>query len=186
MRRFVLAGLAVLSLAAPALATPADDVRAALVNFSQATSYHLTLDASGKHGEGDVVVPDKMQLTIGPMKMIKIGTTTWVYVNGHWMEMSMAGDSLGRMTGGVTEAQSLSKDPKDVTVTDLGPKTVDGETFHAYSVQNKGASTPSILYIGSDGRLRRIDSTNGRADLDRALLAVQRNDHDLASPAVTL
>ncbi len=160
--------LLVTALAAPALATPTDDVKNAFIGFGQLTAYHFTIDASGKTSEGDVVVPDKMQMTIGPTKIVHIGTATWVQVNGHWMQMPGAADSMGRMTGGLSTAQSFAADPKDVTVTDLGTKSVDGETLHLYSVLSKGNSTPSTVYIGSDGRVHRIDTeSSGKTSIVR-------------------
>jgi len=160
--------LLVTALAAPALATPTDDVKNAFIGFGQLTSYHFAVEANGKSGEGDVVVPDKMQMTFGPTKIIHIGTSTWVFVGGHWMQMPGAADSMGRMTGGLSAAQSYAANPKDVTVTDLGTKSVDGETLHLYSVQNKGNSTPSTVYVGSDGRVHRIDTeSQGKVSIVR-------------------
>ena len=176
--------LLVTALAAPALATPTDDVKNAFIGFGQLTSYHFAVEANGKSGEGDVVVPDKMQMTFGPTKIIHIGTSTWVFVGGHWMQMPGTADSMGRMTGGLSAAQSYAANPKDITVTDLGTKSVDGETLHLYSVQNKGNSTPEH----GVRRKRRPGPSHrhriARKSLDRALLDVQRVDHDRGAAVV--
>jgi len=161
MRTFATAGAFVLaaSLAAPAFATPTDDVKNALIALGQATSYHMVIESNGKTGEGDWVAPDKMEMTFGPTEIIRIGTTSWVHVHGQWMQLpASAASSMGAgATGGVTEAQSMAANAKDVTVTDLGMKTVGGATFHAYSVTQKGDSSPRIIYVGGDGRVARIE-----------------------------
>ena len=158
--------LLVTALAAPALATPTDDVKNAFIGFGQLTSYHFAVEANGKSGEGDVVVPDKMQMTFGPTKII--GTSTWVFVSGHWMQMPGTADSMGRMTGGLSAAQSYAAaNPKDITVTDLYEKR-RRRTLHLYSVQNKGNSTPEHGDVGSDGRVHRIDTeSQGKVSIVR-------------------
>ena len=180
----VLAAILVTASSAPALATPADDVKNAFVNFAQLSAYHLTLDANGKHGEGDVVAPDKMQLTIGPTTIVRIGTNTWVQVGGHWMQLQAAGDQMSRMTGGLSEAQSIAANPKDVTVTDLGMKTVDGETVHAYSVQSKGKSTPSTVYVGSDGRVHGVDTTDSQGKISTVRFSKFNETITIAPPSM--
>jgi len=161
MRRFSIAAFVLAgACAVPALATPADDVTNALAGFAGLTSYHFTVEASGKHAEGDWVAPDKMQMSMPPMQMIHIGTTTWVLAGGHWMQLQA--DPSSGMTGGLSEMRTMSANPKDVTVTDLGPKTVDGETMHAYSVVGKGETTPAVIYVGSDGRVHRIEKTSAQ------------------------
>jgi hypothetical protein len=161
MRTFATAGAFVLavSLAAPAFASPTDDVKNALIALSQATSYHMVIESNGKTGEGDWVAPDKMELTFGPTEIIRIGTTSWVHVQGRWMQLpASAASSMGAgSTSGLTEAQGMAANAKDVTVTDLGMKTVGGASFHAYSVVQKCQTTPQIIYVGGDGRVARIE-----------------------------
>jgi hypothetical protein len=163
MRSFAAVGAFALTvfLAAPAFATPTDDVKNALIALSQATSYHLVIDSNGKTGEGDWVAPDKMQMTFGPTEIIRIGTASWVHVQGHWMQVpAAAAGSMGAgATSGVSQAQNMAANAKDVTVTDLGMKTVGGATMHAYSVVQKGETSPQIVYVGSDGRVQRIERT---------------------------
>jgi hypothetical protein len=161
MRTFATVGAFVLaaSLTAPAFATPTDDVKNALIALGQATSYHMVIESNGKSGEGDWVAPDKMDMTFGTTEIIRIGTTSWVHVQGHWMQVpAAAAGSMGAgMNSGITSAQGMASNAKDVTVTDLGMKTVGGVSLHAYSVVQKGESSPQIVYVGSDGRVARIE-----------------------------
>jgi hypothetical protein len=161
MRSFATTGAFALAvfLAVPAFATPTDDVKNALIALGQATSYHLVIVSNGKTGEGDWVAPDKMQFTFGSTEIIRIGTTSWVHVQGHWMQVpAAAAGSMGAgATSGVSEAQSMAANAKNVTVADLGMKTVAGATMHAYSVVQSGDTSPRIIYVGSDGRVQRIE-----------------------------
>jgi hypothetical protein len=125
-----------------------------------------------------------MQLTIGPAALIKIGTTVWVQAGGRWMQMPAAGDQMARMTGGLSAAQSIAANPKDVTVTDLGSKTADGATFHIYSVKSSGSPGPSIVYVGSDGRVARIDSTDSQGKISIVRFSKFNESITISPPAM--
>jgi|HubBroStandDraft_1064217.scaffolds.fasta_scaffold37101_2 hypothetical protein len=162
MRRFLVVSVLVSALTAPALAAPVDDVKNALIGFGRLTSYHMTMDVGGQHMEGDVVVPGKMHLMMGEMEMVHIGSNTWMKVQGHWMQIPGGAGQGPGFTGALSHAQTLSAHSSDVTVTDLGVKSVDGESLHAYGVKNPGDPQPSTIYVGGDGHVHRIDSVDDK------------------------
>jgi hypothetical protein len=144
--------------ALPVLADPATDaIRNAALKLTTSSSYHVTILADGHTAEGDVAPPDKMKLTLGPVQMIEIAKVTYVNFDGTWHELSMPGAE--RISAHLEDVRSYARmAPSDIVVTDLGMKTVDGRTDHAYSVNNKGNAKSNILYIDANGYLVRIES----------------------------
>jgi len=140
MRRFLVVSFLVPALTTAALAAPIDDVKNALIGFGHLTSY----------------------LMMGEMEMVHIGANTWMKVQGHWMQMPGGAGQGPGFTGALSHAQTLSAHTSDVTVTDLGVKSVDGQTFHAYGVKNPGDPQPSTIYVGGDGYVHRIDSADDK------------------------
>jgi hypothetical protein len=143
----------------PALADPATDaIRGAALKLATSSSYHVTIEAKGHEIEGDVVPPDKLHVTMGPMEAIEIAKTTYVKMGGSWHEFTLPG--IDRVTAPLDNARSYAKAaPSDITVSDLGMKTVDGLTAHAYLVKGKEVgSTANTLYVDANGYLARIDS----------------------------
>jgi len=145
-----------------ALADPTDDVRKALVNFAGVSSYHLTFESKAQKGEADFVKPDKMHMTAGPAEVITIADGTYVKVLGNWMKLPRPMPQMqNAMLGYVRD---LSSKPQDVTVDDLGPKSVDGASYHAYTVTPKGGK-PATVYIDGAGLLVRVDADEGSVKL---------------------
>ncbi|HTW85934.1 MAG TPA: hypothetical protein VMD91_17825 [Candidatus Sulfotelmatobacter sp.] len=166
--RILIAPVLVLALAGPAFASPTDDVRVALMKLSQATSYHMDISAGGKTMQVDIVQPGKMHITMGPTQMIRVGDATWVFVNGHWMTIpAMAAGRAGDAFAAAGAPQQLTAHATRIEVTDLGMKTVDGETLHAYGVTDPDQPQhPSTVYVGGDGLVHRMESVDasGRTD----------------------
>lgn len=159
--KHVLATLALLAFAAaPALADPKSDVMAAMVQFSKATSYHMSVAGKGRTMEADFVMPGKMHMTSAQFEAIKIDTTMWVKMGGKWQQFNMPG--MDQMMGSVN-ASIAAAHPNDKTVvTDLGMKSPigGGPPLHAYSVSSEAGKSPSTLFVDG-GRLVEIDSADG-------------------------
>ncbi|HZO94910.1 MAG TPA: hypothetical protein VFB22_14295 [Candidatus Baltobacteraceae bacterium] len=160
MRARAFVALLAVVLPLPAFAAPADDVKAAMLKLAHAHAYHVTI-AGGAGGGGmemDFVRPDRIHMTNGAMEMIRVGATMWVKVNGSWMQIPMQGGAMGARGGpaaasaSVSQAQALADHPEEIaTVTDRGPKLVDGETLHVYDVQQSGSSGTLTIFVGADG-----------------------------------
>ena len=158
----LLAGAALFALiTAPALADPKGDVTAAMIGLAKATSYHITIsNHKGPAMEADMQAPGKMHMISPQFEFIKIGTTTWVKMNGAWQKFSLPGTN--QMTGGVTNVLNMAHRPDRLTVTDLGPKTpaTGGWALHAYSIVNEAGKSPSTVFIDG-GRLVEVDNIDG-------------------------
>jgi len=158
MRRLLVASLVAAVTATSALASPTDDVTNALLALGKASSYHLVVQTSkGQKMDGDVVRPDKMHLTMGPMEMISLSDATYVKMNGSWMKMPQPMPQM--QSGAFSYVNTLGRSPKDVSVEDLGPKSADGAGYHAYKVTPSGGK-PSTVYIDGAGVVARIDVTD--------------------------
>ncbi len=157
MRRFLIATAAlVLASATSAFATPSDDVANAFMGLGTATSYHLAIQTSrGQTMDIDVAKPNKMHMTMAQMEMISIAGGTYVKVNGNWMKLPAPMPQMQSAAFGYVQALSNTK-PSDVTVDDLGSKSVDGGTYHAYKVTAKDGK-PATLYVDGSGVIARCD-----------------------------
>ncbi len=159
MRGSIVAVFLVLATSAAALATPADDVAGAFAAWGKATSYHMAvITAKGQQMDGDFVRPDKMHLTMGPMEMITLADGTFVKMNGSWMRLPRPMPQM--QSGALTYVEGLGRNPKDTTVEDLGTKSVDGASYHAYKVTPNGGK-PSTVYVDGAGLVARVDVTEG-------------------------
>jgi hypothetical protein len=160
MKRLFLALVLLVAVAAPAAADPKGDIIAAALNLSKATSYHMNITSQGHTVDIDFVPPGKMHMMAGPMEAITIPPATWVKFNGSWHQFTFPG--VDRMTslvqGTISGVKSASSSPDDVSVTDLGMKTVEGTPLHAYTVQNKSNTTVSTVYLDTNGMLTRVET----------------------------
>jgi len=156
-RLFAIIALVVLS-AAPALADPTADVKNAMIALAKATSYHMTASMGDHTLDGDYVAPSKFHVTAGPMEAIWIDKTTYIKMNGAWKRFSFPG--MDQMLSPVAHVQSFIASHSDITVTDLGAKTVDGAILHAYLVKTNEANTkPATVYVDGSGTVARIEAT---------------------------
>ncbi len=152
--------LAVLALVcatnATALADPTNDIKNAFLNLAGATSYHIDASADGHAMQGDFVKPGKLHMTFGPMEMIEIDKTTYVKMQGTWRQFTFPG--LDRLTQPFALAQRYAtKATTDISVTDLGMKTVAGATLHAYLVKDTADNRTSTMYIDANSMPARIE-----------------------------
>jgi hypothetical protein len=56
--------------------------------------------------------------------------------------------------------REMARDPKGINATDLGMKSVGGESLHAYAVTSKDGEK-SIVYVGRDGLPHQIVPQSG-------------------------
>jgi hypothetical protein len=148
-----LAALATLAFAPPVDASATDDVRAAMVKFASVNSCRLTME---KAGTMDFVKPNSMHMTARGMEMIVIGSTMYVKPSGRsWMKMQ---NTAGGGPSDVKDWIHMTKDDTNkITATDLGMKSVGGESLHAYRMTSSKTNKPSTVYVGSDGYVHRVE-----------------------------
>jgi hypothetical protein len=159
--RVLLAAILALSASSAALADPTGDVQKALVAFGNASSYHIAVESpKAPKVEGDVSKPDRMHFTMGSSEMITIGGLTYVKAGGNWMRLPQA--MPGMAGAALTYVQNLASRPLDAPVEDLGTKSVDGKSYHAYKVSPTGGR-PTTIYVDGAGTVARIDVVEGDA-----------------------
>jgi hypothetical protein len=159
MKRLLLALALALAAYAPALADPASDVRGAMLALAKATSFHISATAGGQDVEADFLPPAKAHFVAGPVEVITVAGTTWVKLGGSWRQFTVPG--MDRITGFVQGTiDTLRNPPDDLVVNDLGMKSVDGTTLHAYTVASKSGGYTNTVYLDRSGLLARIDAPN--------------------------
>lgn len=159
MRRSLVAAAIVLASATGAFATPSDDVGHAFIALGAATSYHVAIQARGQTMDIDMLKPNKIHMMTAQMEMISIAGAAYVKVNGTWMKLPAAMPQQMQNVGfGYVQTLANSK-PNDVTVEDLGPKSVDGATYHAYKVTPKDGKVSNV-YLDGSGVIARCDVTD--------------------------
>jgi len=143
--------------AVPAFASPTDDVRAAMIKFASLSSYQVSFGSGGRTGTMDFVKPDSMHMRSSGVEMVRVNKITYMKMgpSSSWMKIP---DSKGAGPGDIADrVRTMAKQANGVTATDLGMKSVDGETLHAYRMKQNN-STQSTVYIANDGYVHRIDS----------------------------
>jgi hypothetical protein len=154
----------VAALTTQALADAQGDVKNAMIQFSKLTSYHMTAHGLGKTIDADIVNPGKMHVVMGSMELIRLDTTTYVKINGEWRKFAFPG--MDRLSGPAMTVQQLVAHKGDFVVSDLGPKTIDGATLHAYTVKaTEGPAT--TMYLDASGNLARADTGEGYATFSK-------------------
>ena len=146
---------ALLMLAAlPANASPTDDVRAAMLKFAALSSYEMSFGTGARAGTADFVRPDSVRMSMGGMEMVHVGSTTYMKMRGKWQKFS----SSRRESGPIDMAErvrAMAREANGLSATDLGMKSVGGETLHAYKMRQKDGTT-GIVYVGRDGLPHRL------------------------------
>ncbi|HEY0614161.1 MAG TPA: hypothetical protein VGC96_05955 [Candidatus Elarobacter sp.] len=139
--------------AAPASANATDDVRAAMLRFAGLSSYEMTFGSGGRTAVADFVNPNSMHMSSEGMELIHIGTTTYMKMGGKWQKLP---SSRGEVPMGMAErVRKMATEAKGVSATDLGMKSVGGESLHAYKMTQSDGTT-GICYIGRDGLPHRL------------------------------
>ncbi|HEY0393171.1 MAG TPA: hypothetical protein VGD01_01625 [Candidatus Elarobacter sp.] len=139
--------------AAPADASATDDVRAAMLKFAALRSYEMTFGSGARTATADFVNPDSMHMSSQGMELIHIGTTTYMKMGGKWQKLP---SSRGETPMGMADrVRKMASKANGVTATDLGMKSVGGETLHAYKMTQSDGTT-GTCYIGRDGLPHRL------------------------------
>ncbi len=132
-------------------------LQAALDAMKAVKSYHykMTTETSAATGaqtiEGDMILPDKMSMTINmsaggqtiETKMIRIGGTTWTNVGGKWTQMQLPvainPSDLTNM-GNISDVQNLGDDTVDgIATTHLRYKSTMADPTGAGATLNSTA-----------------------------------------------
>ena len=141
--------------AVPAYASPTDDVRGAMMRFAGLSSWQMTFGAGARTGTMDFVKPDNMHMQSSGMEMVRVSKTTYMKMGSgaKWMKIP---DTEGAGPTDIADrVRKMAKQANGVTATDLGMKTVDGESLHAYRMKQSDG-TESTVYIARDGYVHRI------------------------------
>ncbi len=141
--------------AAPAFASATDDVRAAMLRLAGLSSYEMTFGAGARSGTFDFVKPGDVHMRMSGMEMIHVNNASYMKIGGAgWTKLPASRQAAQYSMA--DRIRAMTKRTADFTATDLGMKSVDGETLHAYRVKSQGSSE-STLYIARDGYVHRID-----------------------------
>jgi hypothetical protein len=160
MNRLLAALVLLIALAAPAAATPLSDVSSAMMAIGQAKTFHIAFTSHGQSGDVDIVQPGKAHLTFGPIEVITIESATYVKMGGSWRQYTIPG--VDRITGMYESVIRRASHPTaEMTVVDLGSKTVDGIVLHAYTFKHKDESVPTTLYLDGKGLPALVETDDG-------------------------
>jgi hypothetical protein len=141
----------------PAYASAIDDVKGAVLRLAALSSYQMSFGAGARSATMDIVKPNSMHMQSKAVEMISVGGSAYVKSGGRgWIKIPSS-TSQGMATSPYTDwARVAMSDTKGVSATDLGMKSIDGETVHAYLMTKDGKQ--STMYVGGDGLPHRIDS----------------------------
>jgi hypothetical protein len=139
--------LAALLMPAVAWAGPYDDLLKAQTAFQNAKSWHADEQLSnGKTVTVDYSAPDRWRIQPSPdMTEVVIGNDVYMIRKGRSTRLPFGG-SMIRKTA--EDAGFSVRDEVKDTAQDLGMRTIDGQSLHAYSFTAHG--TPVTLYLGTD------------------------------------
>jgi hypothetical protein len=147
--------------AVPAYADATGDVRAAWQKFLGLSSYEMSSISGTQSVTVDIVKPNSRHVRSAKGEIISIGSDFYLKRgNGGWMKLpASAGQSAA---AAFLNMETLGRKVNGATATDLGMKSVDGETLHAYHVTVSGARSVTV-YVARDGFVHRVDdgSTGG-------------------------
>lgn len=155
LMRYALAAMALTALTTPPARA---DVPAALASAvaatQQATSFHVSITAATGNTEADIVEPDRIHSVSAKSELIAIGPTLYVKIGGAWRQIPGGGTQLAPMN----VARQIASHLPDITATDLGMKTVDGQTLHDFHTNDPKLKQTSTVYIDGSGRIVRVDT----------------------------
>ena len=142
--------------AVPANADATGDVRAAMLRLAGQSSYEMAIGTGSRSATIDYVKPHSMHMRTTGTEMVFIDSTMYVKMGGTWRKLpGHQGVGPGEMAAKVRE---MTTGANALTATDLGMKTVDGESLHAYRMKQSNG-TESTVYIARDGLCHRIDGS---------------------------
>jgi hypothetical protein len=140
--------------AVPAYADATGDVRAAWQKFLGLSSYEMS-SVSGSHSVTvDIVKPSSRHVRSATGEIISIGSDFYLKRgNGGWTKLPASAAASAVVP--FQNMESLGRKVNGATATDVGMKSVDGETLHAYRVTETGGHQVTV-YIGRDGFVHRV------------------------------
>ncbi len=145
--------------AAPAYADATGDVRAAMQRFLSLSSYEMSSISGSQSVTVDIVKPSSRHVRSATGEIISIGSDFYLKRgNSGWMKLPASASASA--VGTFENMESLGRKVNGATATDLGMKSVAGETLHAYRVTETGGRQWTV-YIGRDGFVHRIASVSG-------------------------
>jgi hypothetical protein len=161
----VLIGTLLTLTAAPAYADPTGDVRAAMLKLVALSSWEMkgqtTISGRPSAITADFVRPNSMHMTTPQTEMISTGSAVYVRIAGRgWTKIpaSPGGANPAAMPFNVRD---MTRNANRITATDLGMRSVGGETLHAYRMKDTDGNQ-TTAYIGSDGFPHRMEGRNGQ------------------------
>ncbi len=157
MKRLVLAaaaGALVLGTTVPAKADATGDVRAAMQKFASVQSFEIVTQNEGKTATMDMTNrPAAVHMSGGGMEMINAGGATYMKMGGSWKKYpSSSGMPFS------DPIRHFADKANQIKATDLGMKSVGGETLHAYKIVDSGDG--GTLFIGGDGLPHRFEGND--------------------------
>jgi hypothetical protein len=145
--------------AAPAYADATGDVRAAVMKVVGLSSYEMSFGTGSRRGTMDFAKPGNGHVRTATGEMIVIGSDFYVKRgNSGWMKLPASASVTAMRT--FDNMGSLGRRPSNATATDLGMKSVDGESLHAYRVKDSDGHEATV-YVGRDGFVHRVADGNG-------------------------
>ena len=145
--------------AASAYADATGDVRAAMQRFLSLSSYEMSSTSGSQSVTVDLVKPSSRHVRSARGEIISIGSDFYLKRgNSSWMKLPASASASA--VGTFENMESLGRKVNGATATDLGMKSVAGETLHAYRVTETGGRQWTV-YIGRDGFVHRIASVSG-------------------------
>ena len=141
--------------ALPARADATSDVDNALLTTFKQSSYHMHMTTqNGDTIDGDMVPPDRMQMTIKQGEVIVISGTTYLKLNGTWQKFPGVNPMMTR----TDVLRGLQANKGKYTVDDLGMKLVGGVPLRAYRTTDLATKKTTLLYVDGDHRIVRIET----------------------------
>jgi len=126
----------------------------AIATTQKATSYHVSIAAATGTTEADIVEPDRIHSVSPKSELIAIGPTLYVKVGGAWRQIAGGGAQLAPMD----VPRQIASHLPDITATDLGMKTVDGQTLHDFHTDDPKLKQTSTVYVDGSGRIVRVET----------------------------
>ena len=143
--------------AAPAYASATDDVKACMQKFASLQSFEIQTTTDGRPSTIDVINrPSAMHVTSAGMEMVTVGETTYMKVGGSWQKLPASKRTTGFMSDPI---RHMADTTAGVKATDLGMKSIGGETLHAYKIVDKDGDG-GIIFVGGDGLPHRFESND--------------------------
>ena len=157
MTRFVSAFFSfalICSAAAAAFADAQSDLTRAIAATEAVRSYHMTMTGRRMQFQGDVIPPSTMHVTMSGMEIINVNGKMYMRQGSAAWQMLAGG-------GGFTDSdvlQMMKTHRSDFHATDIGMKSVGGQTLHAYRVENSKTGKPETVYLDGSGRIVRVEA----------------------------